>query len=207
VHILGPVTGHDLLSPAEARVLGSLVEKAMTTPEHYPLTPNALVAACNQRSNRDPVVDYDEATVAAALRSLEDRGLAGPTRSPGGRSVKYVHRAAGTLQIDDRQLALLAVLLLRGPQTPGELRSRTDRYPPLAGPDAVDEALTDLIERDRPLVQRLARSPGQKEHRYRCVLIGGDPGIDEPVPAASLEERVASLERRVEELERRGEEG
>jgi uncharacterized protein len=207
VHILGPVTGHDLLSPAEARVLGSLVEKAMTTPEYYPLTPNALVAACNQRSNRDPVVDYDESTVTAALRSLEDRGLAGPTRSPGGRSVKYVHRAAATLQIDDRQLALLAVLLLRGPQTPGELRSRTDRYPSLAQADAVDEAVTDLIERDRPLVQRLARSPGQKEHRYRCVLVEDSPASDEPVPAASLEERVAILERRVEELEGRREEG
>lgn len=201
------MTGHDPLSPAEARVLGSLVEKAMTTPELYPLTANALVAACNQRSNRDPVVDYDEATVKAALRSLEDRGLAGMTRSPGGRSVKYVHRAAGALQIDDRQLALVAVLLLRGPQTPGELRSRTDRYPALTGPDAVDEALKDLIERDRPLVQRLSRSPGQKEHRYRCLLVGDDPGRAEPVGGPSLEERVAALERRVEELERRREEG
>jgi uncharacterized protein len=205
VHILDLVTGHGPLSPPEARVLGCLVEKAMTTPEYYPLTLNALVAACNQSTNRDPVVDYDEGAVTSALRSLEDRGLAAMTRSPGGRSVKFVHRAGAALEVDDEQLALLAVLLLRGPQTPGELRARTDRYPSIA--DNVDERLTDLIERDRPLVEQLGRAPGQKEHRYRCVLSGDEPTIPEPEPGWSLEARIGSLERRVEELERRREEG
>lgn len=160
----------DQLSPAEARVLGALVEKAFTTPDQYPLTTNALVSACNQRSNRHPVVDFDAETVEAALRDLDTRGMAGMTRASGGRTVRYVHRVQDALDLDDEQTSLVAVLLLRGPQTPGELRTRTDRYVPFADVGSVEERLVDLMTRDVPLVERLERAPGQKENRYRTVL-------------------------------------
>lgn len=193
------------LSPEEARVLGCLIEKQMTTPEYYPLTVNALVAACNQKTNRDPVVDYDETTVERVLRSLDDRRLAGLTRSTGGRTVKYVHRANDILEVDDEQLALLAVLLLRGPQTPGELRSRTDRYTEFRDVTSVEERLGDLTHRDIPLVERLERVPGQKEHRYRTLLTEYD-ATPTPIGAAeahdpTVSERLATLERRLARLE------
>lgn len=185
------------LLPEEARVLGALIEKAFTTPDIYPLTTNALLAACNQRSNRDPVVDYDETTVERALRGLDDQGLAGLTRASGGRTVRWVHRTQSALELDDEQTALVAVLLLRGPQTPGELRTRTDRYVDFGGTAAVEERLIDLMERTTPLVERLERAPGQKEHRYRCLLL--EASADSPLPPApdrlsQLEERVARLE-------------
>ncbi|MEX1043806.1 MAG: YceH family protein [Acidimicrobiia bacterium] len=187
------------LAPQEARVLGSLVEKAFTTPEAYPLTTKALVAACNQRSNREPVVDYDEETVEQALRSLDDRGLARLTRASGGRTIRYVHRAQSALEIDDEQTALVAVLLLRGPQTPGELRARTDRYVQFRDTSAVEERLIDLMHRTRPLVERLERMPGQKEHRYRCLLLDSDTA---PAAAAPVDtDRLDDLERRLARIE------
>jgi uncharacterized protein YceH (UPF0502 family) len=190
------------LDPEEARVLGCLVEKQMTTPEYYPLTLNALTAACNQKTNRDPVVSYDETTVDRALRSLDDRGLAGLTRT--GRTVKYVHRAADQLEVDDEQLAILAVLLLRGPQTPGELRARTDRYVSFDGTDEVEVRLSDLMHRDVPLVERMARLPGHKEHRYRTLLsddLDLAERVQSPHPSDDAEQRIAALERRVAALE------
>lgn len=189
------------LAPEEARVLGSLVEKAFTTPEVYPLTTKALVAACNQRSNREPVVDYDEETVEQALRSLDDRGLARLTRASGGRTIRYVHRAQSALEIDDEQTALIAVLLLRGPQTPGELRARTDRYVQFSDTSAVEERLIDLMHRTTPLVERLERRPGQKEHRYRCLLLDADttPTAAAAVPVES--DRLDDLERRLARIE------
>ncbi|MEX1006191.1 MAG: YceH family protein [Acidimicrobiia bacterium] len=186
------------LAPEEARVLGALVEKAFTTPEVYPLTVNAIVAACNQRSNRDPVVDYDTETVERALRGLDDRHLARLTRASGGRTVRYVHRCQPTLEIDDEQTALIAVLLLRGPQTPGELRTRTDRYVSFADVAAVEERLGDLMVRTVPLVERLERAPGQKESRYRCLLLehaGSEPDSD-PDP-----DRLDEIERRLSRIE------
>jgi uncharacterized protein YceH (UPF0502 family) len=196
------------LTAAQARVLGVLVEKQMTTPEYYPLSVNALTAACNQKSNREPVVSFDEATAERAARELDDLGLAGITRSSGGRTVKYLHHADSALEIDEEQLALLAVLLLRGPQTPGELRARTDRYVEFADVEAVEVRLTDLITRDVPLVARLEREPGKREHRYRCLLVGGaDEGPAAPAPAAAapaeqlLEVRIAELEARIARLE------
>ena len=116
------------LTSEEARVLGCLVEKERTTPEYYPMTVNALVAAANQKTNRHPVVDYDELTIEQTLRSLDEKGLAGLTRARGGRTLKYLQKAEDAYEVDSEQMAILAVLLLRGPQTPGELRSRTERY-------------------------------------------------------------------------------
>ncbi len=187
----------DPLKQEEARVFGALIEKAFTTPDVYPLTTNALAAACNQVSNRNPVVDYDEATIEQALRSLDDRGLAGMTRSSGGRTVRYVHRAQTGLELDDEQTSLVAVLLLRGAQTPGELRTRTDRYVSFADVAAVEERLIDLMHRTVPLVERLERAPGQKENRYRCLLTTDSP---EPVQE-SADDRIAELEARIAAIE------
>jgi uncharacterized protein YceH (UPF0502 family) len=203
---------HDVvleLTPVQTRVLGVLIEKQMTTPEYYPLTVNALTAACNQKSNRDPVVAFDEPTVERAVGELGDMGLAGITRSSGGRAVKYLHHAGRALELDDEQLALVAVLLLRGPQTPGELRARTDRYVEFSGIEAVEERLDDLITRDIPLVEKLEREPGRREHRYRCLLAesttSGDPT---PPPSQAratadpdIETRIAALEARIARLE------
>jgi uncharacterized protein YceH (UPF0502 family) len=187
------------LTAEEARVLGCLIEKAMTTPDYYPLTVNALVSACNQKTNREPVVSYDDDTVDGALRSLDHAGLVGITRASGGRSLKYFHHADEQWQVDDEQLALLAVLLLRGPQTPGELRIRTDRYIDFASTAAVEERLADLIYRDVPLVERLEREPGQKENRYRTVLMAAQNLVPAQAPP-DLEARLAALEAEVERI-------
>jgi len=197
---------HSMLDFAEARVLGCLIEKSMTTPEYYPMTVNALVAACNQRNNREPVVDFDESTVADALASLDRRGLIGITRVSGGRSLKYAHHATAALRVDDEQLALLGVLLLRGPQTAAELRTRTDRYVAFGSVQNAEERLRDLIGRDEPLIEHLQREPGQKERRYRCLLT--EPAAPaQPLaampPVTDLEERVAALEEALQQVLRR----
>jgi uncharacterized protein YceH (UPF0502 family) len=158
------------LDAAEARVLGCLVEKSMTTPDSYPLSLNGVRVACNQVSNRDPVVDYDETTVAQTLRRLADRGLAKFVHRPGDRVVKYIHDAGGVLELSDDRLALLAVLMLRGAQTPGELRQRTARYVEFDGLAAVELALEELRRTNPPFVVELPRAPGQKESRWTHVL-------------------------------------
>jgi uncharacterized protein len=190
-----------VLSAEEARVLGCLIEKQMTTPEYYPMTVNALVDACNQKTNREPVVHFDETRVEQALRDLNERdGLAKFTRTAGARSLKYVHKAPDVLQVDDQQLALLAVLLLRGPQTPGELRSRTDRYVEFSDVAQVEEVLEGLIDREVPLVARLERGPGRREDRFRTVLI--DLGDSPPArPHEETEERLTRLEARIALIE------
>ena len=152
------------LTAEEARVIGSMVEKAMTTPDNYPLSLNAVTTACNQVSNRDPIVEYEERTVELILRGLADRGLAKMVHRPGDRVVKYRHAIDAALHIDNDPLALLAVLLLRGPQTPGELRQRISRYVQSTGLPEVEVTLEDM--RLAGLVRRLERRPGQKEHRY-----------------------------------------
>ncbi|MGF1665655.1 MAG: YceH family protein [Acidimicrobiia bacterium] len=199
------------LSAEEARVLGCLIEKQMTTPEYYPMTVNALVAAASQKTNREPVSTYDEELVEGALAKLNDKGLSRFTRTPGARALKYVHKADDVLEVDSRQLALLAILLLRGPQTPGELRQRTDRYCEFSSTEAVEETLEDLITRNDPLVARLERAPGQKEHRYRTLLLAWDGSWTGPAPASSsatdaadtteLLARIASLEDRLTRIE------
>lgn len=188
------------LTDVEVRVLGCLVEKEATTPDQYPLTLNALMMACNQSTNRDPVVDYTDALVIEAIGSLRDRNLCRLTHVPGQRAVKYKHSLASALDLDGPSLALLAVLMLRGPQTPGELRSRTSRYHEFSGPAEVESALDDLARREPPLAARLARRPGEKESRWSQLLGGGVEAPESVAPAQAPAGRRA-LEARVEALE------
>ncbi|HEY7621043.1 MAG TPA: YceH family protein [Solirubrobacteraceae bacterium] len=174
------------LSPPEIRVLGCLLEKQRTTPEAYPLSLNALRLACNQSTNRDPVVDYDEATIREALHRLSRRRWARLASGPGSRAPKYRHLLDEALALPDDELAVLCVLMLRGPQTPGELKQRTERLHPLADLAAVHAALGRLIERE--LAARLERRPGQKEERYTQLL--GEDAV-EVAPAAVTAASVA----------------
>jgi uncharacterized protein len=161
------------LSPPEQRVLGCLIEKHWTTPEQYPLSLNALRLACNQSTNRDPVTDYDEHTVREAAQRLTRYGLTRLASYHGSRSIKYRHLADEVLGLDRSQLAVLAVLLLRGPQTPGELKARSERMAPLVSLGEVEHVLDVLGERGYAV--RIPRRPGQKEDRY-MHLLGGDRG-------------------------------
>lgn len=161
------------LTPEEGRVLGCLVEKHLTTPQLYPLTDNALVAACNQSTNRDPVVNYDVATVRLAVRTLRERELLRTVHRTGERSDKHKHLLDTALSMSPGQMGLLAVLLLRGPQTLAELRARTERMHPFDTLEQVEEALEALADRDEPLIARLERQPGRKEARYRQLLVEG----------------------------------
>jgi|SRR5579885_613832 uncharacterized protein YceH (UPF0502 family) len=197
------------LSQIEARVLGCLVEKETTTPDYYPLSLNALTAACNQKSNREPVMTLDEATVAQAIDTLNEKGLAYPISSSESRVRKYAHRLQEVFNFDRREMAVLCVLLLRGPQTPGELRGRTERMYKFDDLEAVESSLHHLMERDPPLVTRLPRLPGTKETRY-VHLLAGDAAAweaatvtEQPAPArGSTQERIEKLEAQVQVLER-----
>ena len=192
------------LTEVEARVLGSLVEKQLTTPEYYPLTMNALTAACNQKSNRDPVVSYDETTIMAAIDSLRDKNLVYLYYGTGSRAVKYKHMMPSVFDLEAAGVALVAVLLLRGPQTIGELRERTGRLHEFAGLGEVQEALDGLTRRDEPLIIKLERQPGQKEARYAHLLCGPvDQSAVTPAREASSsgkEDRIAKLESDLENL-------
>src|SRR4051812_13380953 len=154
---IAPYAAAMQLTAAEGRVLGCLVEKHLTTPQLYPLTDNALIAACNQTTNRDPVVDYDVATVRMAVRELRQRGLLRTVHRTGERSDKHQHLLDAALGLSEAEIALVAVLLLRGPQTVGELRARTDRMHPFGSGDEVEQVLGGLAGRDEPLVTRLER--------------------------------------------------
>ena len=184
-------------SPVELRVLGCLIEKQRTTPDTYPLSLNALRLACNQSTNRDPVVEYDEPTIRDALQRLSSRGWARLASGPGSRAVKYRHLFDEALGISDAEIAVLAVLMLRGPQTIGELKQRTERLHSFDSLADVDETLNGLAQRE--LVARLERRPGQKEERWAQLLGEAD---EQPLPRAP-EDRVGALEQRVAELERR----
>jgi uncharacterized protein YceH (UPF0502 family) len=164
------------LSPEEARALGCLLEKERTTPDAYPLSMNALVSACNQSTNRSPVVSYSEDTVEAALDQLRERGFVRRGVYPGSRVIKYKHVLGEALGVGEAELALLGVLLLRGPQTPGELKTRTERLHAFADAAAVQDTLDGLFTREEPLAKRLEREPGQKEARVRELLT--DPAAD-----------------------------
>jgi uncharacterized protein len=170
------------LTPPEIRVLGCLLEKQRTTPEAYPLSLNALRLACNQSTNRDPVVDYDEATIRDALHRLSRRRWARLASGPGSRAPKYRHLLDEALGLPEDELAVLTVLMLRGPQTPGELKQRTERLHPIPDLGAVHATLERLI--DRELAARLDRRPGQKEERYSHLL--GDDAPAPAVPAQAL---------------------
>lgn len=162
-----------ILTEEETRILGSLVEKSLTTPEYYPLSLNALKNACNQKSSREPVVDYDEATVARGLDGLRDKHLVWYVDSADSRVQKYRHRLAEALDLSAEEVAVLAVLLLRGPQTAGEIRGRTGRMHEFAAVEQVEAVLEALAARqDSPLAVKLPRQPGRKEHRFSHTLSG-----------------------------------
>lgn len=167
-----------ILTPIETRVLGALIEKDTTTPDYYPLSLNALVNACNQKNNRDPVTTFDESTVRDALASLQEQRLAGPASGADSRVTKFEHRLQEVFNFDRREIAIVCVLLLRGPQTPGELRSRTDRMYHFEALDDVVSTLDRLAQRVPPLARVLPRQPGTKESRY-THLFSGEPAIAE----------------------------
>lgn len=203
------------LTPEELRVVACLVEKQFTTPDSYPLTENAVVAACNQLSNRNPVVAYDTSTVRVTLTELRQRGFARVIHTPGARVPKHRQVLDDALGLSRAEVSLLAVLALRGPQTVGELRTRTERMHDFASLSEVEEVLEGLAARDEPLVTRLERQPGQKEARYAQLLAGPVDAAafaaeDRPErpersesfsPAPARPDRVAALEARVESLE------
>ncbi|MBZ5509821.1 MAG: YceH family protein [Acidobacteriia bacterium] len=188
-----------VLNPMEARVLGALIEKDITTPDYYPLSLNALVNACNQKSNRDPVMSLDENAVRDALYSLNEKGLAGAVSSADSRVSKYEHRLQETYNLPRGETAILCVLLLRGPQTPGELRGRTERMFQFNDLSEVQAVLQRLIQREGSLVKMLARQPGTKEARYAHLLCGEVEGAEAAseavVTSASLDGgRITRLE-------------
>lgn len=190
-----------VLNDVEARVLGALIEKDITTPDYYPLSLNALVNACNQKSNRDPVMALDEEAARSALRTLQEKGLAGPAGGADSRVPKFEHRLQEVFNFTRPEVALICVLLLRGPQTPGELRGRTERMHPFGDLSEVHSALQRLIDRETPLVALLPRQPGTKEARYAHLFCGPveSPGSEAPVQSRSASAsadsaRIARLE-------------
>jgi uncharacterized protein YceH (UPF0502 family) len=196
-----------LLTAAQARVLGSLVEKEVATPDYYPLSLNALMNACNQRSNREPVMDMGEEDVRQALHGLQEQRLAGPAQGADSRVAKFEHWLGETFNFTRAETALLCVLLLRGPQTPGELRGRTERLHRFEEISDVLAGLQKLMEREPPLVAVLPRQPGTKESRYAHLLSGevtAAPVANEvpsvAQPANGQEERITQLETVVTEL-------
>ena len=199
------------LTDVEVRVLGSLLEKEVTTPDNYPLSLNALMAACNQTTSREPIMRLAEDTVVEGAVALRRRYLLRQIQPAGSRVTKFEHLLAQELRLDKRELAVLGVLMLRGPQTPGELYARTARLEPFADLADLEGVLESLMARDpEPLVARLPRRPGQKELRYAHLLSGEPAQTDAPgaeeEPAAPTrrargdDDRVAALERTVEEL-------
>ena len=203
-----------MLTENEVRVLGSLIEKDITTPDYYPLSLNALVNACNQKSNRDPFMQLDENAVRDALSGLQEHRLAGPARGADSRVTKYEHRSQEVFNFTRGEVAVLCVLLLRGPQTPGELRGRTERMHHFETLDDVQSALQKLMQRQPPLAKVLPRQPGTKESRY-VHLLAGDVAVAElpQMTAAAtghesgdgermerLEEEVTFLRQEVREL-------
>lgn len=191
------------LTDVEARVLGALVEKQVTTPEYYPLTLNALMLACNQKNNRYPVTSYDEATVAQAVESLREKNLAYVFYGSTSRVPKYKHVMPEVMHLSPQELALISVLMLRGPQTLGELRDRAARFCAFSGLEEVEATLNSLASRDsEPLVVRLPRQPGQKEARF-AHLLSGEINVETMVGLESPRRpRTATLDsERVEKLE------
>jgi uncharacterized protein YceH (UPF0502 family) len=198
-----------LLSDREVRVLATLIEKEITTPDYYPLSLHALANACNQKSNRHPVMALDEQAVHEALDSLNQKGLAGPASSAESRVTKYAHRWQEVFNFDRRETALLCELMLRGPQTLGELRGHAERMHRFEDLESLEATLHKLSERQPPLVKKLPRLPGTKESRYAHLLAGDQPewaaaSAEPAVIVARLEadERIPRLTAEVEELKR-----
>lgn len=208
---MGIVSMQPILTRVETRVLGALVEKSVTTREQYPLSLNALRAACNQKSSREPVMDLGESEIEAAIESLREKHLAWQIARTGSRTTKYKHGFTDVIPLSPAQLAVLCVLMLRGPQTPGELRGRTGRLHEFSSLGEVDEILQELVAwPDGPLAEKLTRQTGRKECRYAHLLCGDaqppEPERAVPEPAAPREadasdERVTALEAQVTELQ------
>jgi len=191
------------LTEIEARVVGSLVEKQLTTPEYYPLTLNALVAACNQKTNRDPVTNYDEQTVSRTLDDLRDKNIVYVFYGSTSRVPKYKHIFPDVFDLEPSETAVMCVLLLRGPQTIGEIRERTGRLYDFHDLNDVNETLESLIKREEPLITKLERAPGQKEARYAHLLCGEVTSYTPPERVsrgAANDERVEKLEQEIEGL-------
>ena len=195
-----------LLTDREVRVLGALIEKEITTPDYYPLSLNALVNACNQKSNRYPVMALDEGDVRDALDTLSQKWLAGPNSSAESRVTKYGHRAQEVFNFDRRQTALLCELMLRGPQTLGELRTHAERMYRFDDLETLELTLQKLMDRQPPLVKKLPRLPGTKEPRYAHLLAGDNPewtAAEEPTAAPTAsDDRIPRLEAQIAELRR-----
>ncbi|MFP4013029.1 MAG: YceH family protein [Chitinispirillaceae bacterium] len=202
------------LSPVEQRIVGALVEKEMTTPEYYPLTLNALVNACNQKSNRDPVMSLTEKEVDNVLEDLKERRIVWQMSLAGSRVPKYEHNLRSLFPLTEQESAVICVLLLRGPQTPGELRGRTERMARFSSLEEVESVLKNLSEREVPLVTELPRRPGQKERRFAHLFSEPPETSDVEIPSAQpqaqpsegavrLSDRVAALEEELGELKRR----
>lgn len=196
----------DTLTAEEVRVLGSLIEKQLTTPEYYPLTLNSLTAACNQKSNRDPVVNFDEATIQTAIDSLREKNLVYLFYGSTSRAVKYKHMMPSVFDLNEAEVAVMCVLMLRGPQTLGEIRERTGRLHEFSGMGEVNETLDRLAGRDEPLIAKLERQPGQKEGRF-AHLLSGPIDVEkltfarEKTPASPAStERIETLEAEVGKL-------
>ena len=197
-----------ILTEIETRVLGCLIEKDITTPDYYPLSLNALVNACNQKNNRDPVMTLDENTVREALSTLQEKRLAGPASGADSRVPKFEHRLQEVFNFDRREIAIICVLLLRGPQTPGELRSRTDRMYHFEALEDVVSTLDRLAQREPPLARMLPRQPGTKEARYTHLFSGEPPEQPSvaraPSPAtadsSASADRLSALESEVSRL-------
>jgi uncharacterized protein YceH (UPF0502 family) len=204
-------TANIILTAVEARVLGSLIEKDITTPDYYPPSLNALVNACNQKNNRDPVITLDESIVRSALDSLQQKRLAGPTSSADSRVTKFEHRSQEVFNFTRAETAVICVLLLRGAQTPGELRGRTERLHRFEDLSDVQSTLQRLIQRDPPLAKMMSRQPGTKESRY-AHLLSGD--VEDAAPPFThslasftedsrltiLEEEVSSLRKEIDDV-------
>ncbi|HSB27920.1 MAG TPA: DUF480 domain-containing protein [Pyrinomonadaceae bacterium] len=197
-----------VLTDIETRILGSLVEKQVTTPEYYPLTLNALTLACNQKNNRNPVTSYSDDQVAQALETLREKNLAYVFYGSTSRVPKYKHVLPEVMHLNHPEVAVLCVLMLRGPQTPGELRGNASRLHEFRGLEEVEETLSSLTTRDEPLVVRLPRQPGQKEVRF-AQLLSGEIDIESmaseiehsaPTPRRSSNEHLERLEQKVEAL-------
>jgi Uncharacterized protein conserved in bacteria len=190
-----------VLTTVEARVLGALIEKEITTPDYYPLSLNALVNACNQRSNREPVMNLSEDDARQALDGLEEKRYAGPARSADGRVAKYEHWLGEAFNFSRAEVALLGVLLLRGPQTPGELRGRTERMHRFDEISDVLSGLQKLIEREPSLAVVLPRQPGTKESRYAHLLCGPADSVSAAPSAVPVQSDVPASDERIAKLE------
>lgn len=190
-----------VLDDVETRVLGALIEKDTTTPDYYPLSLNSLVNACNQKKNRDPVMNLDEDRVRGALDSLQQKRLAGPNSGADSRVTKYEHRFQEVFNLTRGETAILCVLFLRGPQTPGELRGRTERLHGFEDLTDVQSALQRLMQRDPPLVTVLSRQPGTKESRYMHLLSGEVKDVPAFVDESQRRESAPAEKGRLEQLE------